>query len=186
MNDNIIQKISRLTETLKEMVALAENYDASKVSSTFPLDEHPLPLEHGHVGIWNRIKSLFGNEVGDENAETYSSGSVTATVEGKPTFEFAESGKDDIDLMLECCFAELKNFRDQRLTPAPFYFWRVAVLLAKAKRYQDEANILEAFLPFTTIGIGQRYDDLAKRLPKALARASKANQSLTKTSGIGK
>lgn len=72
-----------------------------------------------------------------------------ADVEGVPTYELAEQGKDDLDLMLTCCESEIKAFREnnEELAPAPFYFERATILLKKEKRWEE----LSLKLPSNTL-----------------------------------
>ena len=69
-------------------------------------------------------------------------------VDGIPTYELAENSKNDLDAMMSCCASELKAFRDNRgqLAPAPFYFDRASILLAKEKRWTDAIRVAEEYL----------------------------------------
>jgi hypothetical protein len=54
--------------------------------------------------------------------------------------------KDDLDIMLACCRAELQRADIGENTPAPFYFKRVAILFAKQKLYVKEIQICQLYL----------------------------------------
>ncbi|MBU4233280.1 MAG: hypothetical protein L6277_12120 [Desulfobacterales bacterium] len=59
---------------------------------------------------------------------------LSAKVDGKPTYEYAESHKNDLEMMKRCCDEEINNFKINMIAPAPFYFERVAILSNKIKR----------------------------------------------------
>jgi len=67
-------------------------------------------------------------------------------VEGKPTWQHTETNKDNLDIMLKCCEAELKTMETAEVVAAPFYFERAAILLRKAKQYDQEIAICERYL----------------------------------------
>ncbi|MHC1711309.1 MAG: hypothetical protein AB9872_04065 [Solidesulfovibrio sp.] len=117
----------------------------------------------------------------------------TATVDGVPVYEYAETHKHDFQKMYECCVAELKEASRSKNAPAPYYFWRCAVLSKKAKRYDIEVTVCQSYLDFvdrysaemTAKGKRLGYDcldmngsprvqDMRKRLPKAIANLEKA------------
>lgn len=70
-----------------------------------------------------------------------------ASVEGKPTFAYATTHKDDIEMMIRCCESEESIYWSQsegsRLCAAPYYFERVAILSHKARDYAGEVAICE-------------------------------------------
>ena len=108
-------------------------------------------------------------------------------VDGIPTYEHADSNKDNLDIMLRCCEAELKNFSKSNMSPAPFYFWRVAVLAKKQKNYALEVEICEKYLAIVErlkkrksfdpqspgVVASPSVRDLEKRLPKAKENLTK-------------
>ena len=61
--------------------------------------------------------------------------------------------------------------------PAPYYAWRIGVILRKAKAYSLEADFLEAFSSHFRHGNGSRYRQIAKRANKARALAEKHNSN---------
>ena len=67
-------------------------------------------------------------------------------VDGKQTWEHAPEGKHDIELMKRCCEAEFETYNKIGDAPAPFYFWRVAILSSKQKNYQQEVDYLQAYV----------------------------------------
>ncbi|WP_279143580.1 hypothetical protein [Photobacterium phosphoreum] len=97
-------------------------------------------------------------------------------VDGKPTYEHAQISKHDLTVMQKCCESELEKFRLTGMTPAPFYFERVAILARKEKRYYLEVEICEQYIEITdrifgstALGVkaGPRYLAIANRLLKA-------------------
>ena len=54
--------------------------------------------------------------------------------------------KDDLDIMLACCRAELQRADIGENTPAPFYFKRAALLFAKQKLFAKEIQICQLYL----------------------------------------
>jgi len=54
--------------------------------------------------------------------------------------------KDDLDIMLACCRAELQRADIGEGMPAPFYFKRAAILFAKQKLFVKEIQICQLYL----------------------------------------
>ena len=71
---------------------------------------------------------------------------LSAKVDGKPTYEYAESHKNDLEMMKRCCDEEINNFNKNEIAPAPFYFERVAILSHKIKDYTQEKMYCEMLL----------------------------------------
>jgi len=67
-------------------------------------------------------------------------------VEGKPTWQHAEASKDNLDVMLKCCEAELKTMETAEVVASPFFFQRAAILLRKGKQYDQEIAICERYV----------------------------------------
>lgn len=93
---------------------------------------------------------LFPKSVVRRSAsETLSTNSlgVQANVNGSPTYALAESHRDNLEAMLACCRAETENYLSQRagqrVSPAPFYFERAAILSRKAKKFEQEIEICQ-------------------------------------------
>lgn len=99
-----------------------------------------------------------------------------AAIDGQATWQLAKDGssKNDLDTMLRCCIAELAKYRATGRAPAPFYFDRVAILLSKAKRHDEEIRILEGVLEhMPEDAVGARFITLRERLPKTRKKAGK-------------
>lgn len=102
-------------------------------------------------------------------------------VDGKQTWELAESKKHDIEVMKRCCDAELKKMNIADWVPAPYYFERVAILSRKQKNYKQEIFYCEQYIKtiaefysksgrehYADVRKGPRYQAIVKRLPKAM------------------
>lgn len=101
-------------------------------------------------------------------------------VNGKQTWELVAEGKSDIEIMKECCLAELKTMDIAGLVPAPYYFERVAILSRKEKLYEQEIFFCEQYIEkvegfyrkhgtkgYADVRKGPRYKAIVQRLPKA-------------------
>lgn len=67
-------------------------------------------------------------------------------VDGLPTWEHAAAGKDDLELMVKCCYTELETMERVGIVAAPYYFERVAVLLRKAGEAEREIEICDRYI----------------------------------------
>ncbi|MBK1695784.1 hypothetical protein [Rhodovibrio salinarum] len=59
------------------------------------------------------------------------------------------------------------HYYESGMYPAPYYAWRIAIILRKAKAYSLELRFLEAWNARRSDGLGKRYQDLAAREEKA-------------------
>ena len=69
-------------------------------------------------------------------------------VDGKQTWEALKQtpeNKNDLDLMLACCKAEVESAQTNLCFPAPAYFKRVAIILRKQKDYAREIGIIQLY-----------------------------------------
>lgn len=71
---------------------------------------------------------------------------VDASVSGEPTFSYAVSHEHDLKMMIECCNAELRAYKETGQVPAPFYFERVAILARKQGKYSLEVKVCEQYI----------------------------------------
>ena len=71
-----------------------------------------------------------------------------ATFKGKPTYEYQDQARSDIDTCLSCCEAELESFyiNNSKLAPAPYFFERASAMLAKKKDWQRLIDITSRYL----------------------------------------
>jgi hypothetical protein len=67
---------------------------------------------------------------------------------GRPTYELAEEGKNDPEVCVSCCEAELKAFEANhyRLAPAPYFFERATVIFTKTKNWEAVVYWAETYL----------------------------------------
>lgn len=128
---------------------------------------------------------------------------ILAQVGGKPTFELADSGKNDIEVMRLCCDSEESNYWQQaegtRISAAPFYFERLAILSRKEKDYAQEIHTIERWKAIISdyksqsmvkagraalVHKGPRSIAITARLPKAkdLLRTQRAKEKAAKKS----
>jgi hypothetical protein len=104
----------------------------------------------------------------------------TNLVDGKQTWEYAETKKHDLEFMKRCCDAELLAMQKSGFVAAPYYFERVAILSRQIKNYAQEVaycelyiNAVESFYEkngsaeSADVRKGARYKAILKRLPKA-------------------
>jgi len=71
-----------------------------------------------------------------------------AIYNGRPTYELTEEGRNDPEVCVGCCGAELKAFEANHylVAPAPYFFERATVLFAKAKDWEAVAYWAETYL----------------------------------------
>ncbi|NYT79476.1 hypothetical protein H0A71_21110 [Alcaligenaceae bacterium] len=105
--------------------------------------------------------------------------------DGQPTYALAHM-KGDLDVMQACMRAEIENYWRQpdgdRLTAAPYFFERTAILQRKAKNYGAEVAACEAWVEIvedyknqdsvkngsgTKVWLGSRSRKIEDRPPKA-------------------
>ena len=133
--------------------------------------------------LFNRANPSLMKANGDPKTSDELIAEVTCganLVEGKQTWEYAETHKDDIEFMKRCCDAELKTMASAGLVSAPFYFERVAILSRKQKNYRQEVEYCERYIQaveafyqasgredYADVRKGPRYQAILARLPKA-------------------
>lgn len=102
-------------------------------------------------------------------------------VGGENTYDYAESHKHDLEMMVKCCNAELQAYKDTGQVPAPFYFERVAILARKQGRHALEVRVCEQYIRIIEklrllppehprkplIVVDHMADKFKQRLPKA-------------------
>lgn len=144
-----------------------------------------LPSFESRYKELEKVTSFVSGKAKSLSGEVFS-----AKIDGKPTWQFAESHKDDLDMMLRACKAELENMASTGCIVAPFYFERAAILAKKQKRYDLEVKVCELLIlahkifkdayrvhgkkPPLNIDASPRYEKVVKRLPKARENLRKA------------
>lgn len=101
------------------------------------------------------------------------------SIDGRETYEYAESNKHDIECMKKCCNVELTKTEQECYAPAPYYFERVAILSRKEKNYTQEIEYCEKYAlaiddfrkkygdPGANIALGAFYLSIPSRIDKA-------------------
>ena len=160
----------------------------------FRRDDDKSDKHHPHENSSHENVRKSATELMFDEALTYGEAVAKATdganlVDGKQTWQHAGDSKHDIDVMKKCCDAEIETWRKTGDCPAPYYFWRVAVLSRKQKDYAQEVEYCELYLtvlregytrddmPFETAletrFLSSRMCDIYERLPKAKALLAK-------------
>lgn len=86
-----------------------------------------------------------------------------------PEDEFRQelrSADNDLDRQIEIVNYAFDRWYEIGEIPAPYYPWRIAVILSKAKRKDEEAAFLTAWCRHFGDTIGGRYEALAQRAAK--------------------
>lgn len=128
------------------------DFAEEKLRELFDLSiQHPRINAHHVSGVRAEIARLrlrFTTTVSFSSEELLSSQGVLAEVDGRPTHQLAEH-KDDLSIMQACVRAETENYWMQseghRIMAAPFFFERAAILQRKAKNYEAEVAVCEAW-----------------------------------------
>ena len=104
----------------------------------------------------------------------------TNLVDGKQTWQHAEASRDDLEVMLKCCEAELKTMATAKVVAAPFYFERAAILLRKAKQYDREITVCEHYIQAVETyysSVARTYEADIRKGPKFRAIAARITKS---------
>ncbi|MGI8437287.1 MAG: hypothetical protein ACR2NX_10340 [Chthoniobacterales bacterium] len=136
------------------------------------------------ANVFAKMMARPGKTFGEAVAEA--TGGVNL-VQGKQTWEFSETGKDDLEIMKQCCATELATFEKVGLVPAPYYFERVAILARRMKNFREEIAYCEKYIEVvedhcrqnnipSTEGMKMRprYQAIVRRLSKARLLSEKA------------
>ena len=78
---------------------------------------------------------------------------------------------NDLDAQIRIVAEGVQHYYDAGVYPPPYYPWRIAVMLRKAKEYELEAQFLDAFNSRFSDGLGKRYRQLVDRATKARQKA---------------
>ncbi|WP_110599849.1 hypothetical protein [Salinicola lusitanus] len=153
--------------------------------------------------FWNLFKRWSSRSVanGEPASEGYTitfeeirrAQGMNPEVNGISNYHYAQTHKHDLETMLACCQSEENVYWAQsgsKLSPAPFYFERAAILCKKAKDYSGEVAICERWIameedfmnyartaPHPTIDIsaGPRASKIRHRLTKAIQNRDRGN-----------
>lgn len=135
------------------------------------------------VGHLNKMKPLSCSEV-DKLWKAKSNKTITRMMEtgesygeteGAPDFlnqpqsEFRESLRsidNDLGAQIEIVDAACRAYFTTGETPAPYYAWRIVIILSRAKKKDHERAFLAAWCRHFANGNGARYRDLLVRAQK--------------------
>lgn len=138
----------------------------------------------------NLLKKLFSKkqpEIQKEDGTFKTTGEIITEVtdgsnlvNGKPTYEYAVSEKNNLEIMKKCCESEINILKTAGLVPAPYYFERVAIISRKEKNYKLEIEYCSSYINIVNdyykniydlnvadVRKGPRYQAIVKRLEKA-------------------
>jgi len=92
---------------------------------------------------------------------------------------------DDLGELIRIVQEGVSHYFENGEYPAPYYAWRIAIILRKRKMHQEEADFLDAFSRLFSDGNGTRYEQIAKRSVKAREIAEKHKHRI-KAQSFGK
>ena len=101
--------------------------------------------------------------------KTYGEASGGLAILNQPEEQFRahlKSIDNDLDGMVKIVEESLDNWFGKGDVPPPYYPYRIAVILNKAKRKEEEAAFLEAWCRHFGDFVGRRYEMIAARAKK--------------------
>ncbi|THK37386.1 hypothetical protein EHS39_14265 [Ensifer sp. MPMI2T] len=101
-----------------------------------------------------------------ETGETYGQASGAPAFLSMPEADFRahlRSIDNDLAVQLEIVDKACRSYFDTGEIPAPYYPWRIAVILSKLKMKEREREFLACWCRHFAHGIGARYGELVKR-----------------------
>lgn len=120
----------------------------------------------------NRLeRQAFDKALGGmlDNGESYGTAMGGLKILNQPEQEFRAELKsidNNLSAQIDIVNEALDNWFAKGVTPPPYYAWRIAIILSKAKRLDDEKQFLAAWCRHFGDWKGRRYEDLAKRAEK--------------------
>ena len=99
-------------------------------------------------------------------------GTAVETRDEKEFKEHLRSIDNDLSEQVRIVREGVDHYFANGEVPAPYYAWRIAVILRKAKEYELEADFLEGFARHFGDCVGARYTAIVERACKARQRAS--------------
>jgi hypothetical protein len=104
-----------------------------------------------------------------ETGESYGQASGAPDFLNQPEGDFRAhllSIDNDLSAQVEIVDTSCRAFFETGEMPAPYYPWRIAVILGKAKMRDREREFLSAWCRHFAAGRGKRYDELVERAKK--------------------
>lgn len=110
-----------------------------------------------------------------ETGETYGQASGAPNFLNQPEGDFRahlQSIDNDLSAQLDIVDTACRSYFETGEVPAPYYPWRIAVILSKRKMKDRERDFLAGWCRHFALGIGGRYGELVKRAEKLGIKAS--------------
>ncbi|WP_425093458.1 hypothetical protein [Tropicimonas sp. S265A] len=146
VNEDALEKLDALVDRMNAMPALTIKQAAAR-QKTNRIDF----IEDDEATIQRKLAEL----------EADSSPSVLEDPGGIKQYD------NDLAKQVAIVSEGLDGWERSGMTPAPYYSYRIAVILSKQKEVEREKAFLAAWCRhFTEVGIGQRYADLVERARK--------------------
>lgn len=146
VDENALEKLDALIERMDAMPALTAKQAAAR-QKTYRIDF----IEDDEAMIQRKLAEL----------EVDRSPSVLEDPGGIKQYD------NDLAKQVEIVGEWLDGWERSGMTPAPYYSYRIAVILSKQKEVERERAFLAAWCRhFSEVGIGQRYADLVERARK--------------------
>ncbi|QEP30572.1 HIRAN domain-containing protein [Pukyongiella litopenaei] len=146
VDENALEKLDELIERMNAMPALTAKQAAAR-QKTNRIDF----IEDDEATIQRKLAEL----------EADRSPSVLEDPGGIKQYD------NDLAKQVEIVSEGLDGWERSGMTPAPYYSYRIAVILSKQKEVEPEKAFLAAWCRhFSEVGIGQRYADLVERARK--------------------
>lgn len=143
VDENALKKLDALIERMNAMPALT----AKQVAARQKMNRFDF-IEDDEATIQRKLADLQAN----------SSPSVLEDPGGIKQYD------NDLAKQVEIVGEGLDEWERSGMTPAPYYSYRIAVILSKQKEVEREKDFLAAWCRhFSKVGIGQRYADLVER-----------------------
>ena len=120
----------------------------------------------------NRLeRQAFDNALSGmlDDGESYGAAMGGLKILNQPEHDFQaelKSINNNLFAQIDILNEALDNWFAKGVAPPPYYAWRIAIILSKAKRLDDEKRFLAAWCRHFGDWKGRRYEDLAKRAEK--------------------
>ncbi|MET4634900.1 HIRAN domain-containing protein [Kaistia defluvii] len=122
-----------------------------------------------HLEKLRRAQSELTTSRMFENGETYGQASGAPAFLNLPEVDFRNhlrSIDNDLSAQIDIVDTACRSYFETGEVPAPYYPWRIAVILSKRKLKDREREFLAAWCRHFTSGSGERYVALAERARK--------------------
>ncbi|MCK1479912.1 hypothetical protein IVB27_35525 [Bradyrhizobium sp. 197] len=156
--------IDRLSEF--DLDALTVLIDCLETTPTLSNED----VEHRYRA---HIRNVFPAMLEDGKSYGEASGGTMSFLNRPDARDYIISIHDDLGANVAILSGAFAEYLDTGEPPAPFYAWRICIILAKGKMRQLELRFLNAWVRhFEHRGVGQRYKILVQRRTKLSATSS--------------